>query len=101
MTGPAAPRAVAVVVRDGRVLVVKRHYAGRDYAVLPGGGLEPGESFEAAAERELWRRPRCGPARPTGDRRRAHPGPAGALLPDDRRDRGAGARRGGARGALP
>lgn len=47
------PRAVAVVQRGRQVLVIKRHYYGRDYAVLPGGSVEPGESFEQAAVREL------------------------------------------------
>ena len=48
-----SPRAVAVVVRDGRVLVIRRRHRGRDYTVLPGGGVEPGESPQQAAEREL------------------------------------------------
>ncbi|MGI8433609.1 MAG: NUDIX domain-containing protein [Nocardioidaceae bacterium] len=47
------PRAVAVVVRDAQVLLIKRHQHGRDYAVLPGGGIEPGETAEVAALREL------------------------------------------------
>ncbi len=47
------PRAVAVVVRAGCLLVIKRHFAGRDYAVLPGGSVESGETFEQAAVREL------------------------------------------------
>lgn len=47
------PRAVAVVRRGSQVLLIKRHYFGRDYAVLPGGSVEPGESFEEAAVREL------------------------------------------------
>ena len=47
------PRAVAVVERDGKVLVIRRHLDGRDYAVLPGGGIEAGESAAQAAVREL------------------------------------------------
>jgi predicted acetyltransferase/8-oxo-dGTP pyrophosphatase MutT (NUDIX family) len=44
---------VAVVERDGKVLVIRRHLDGRDYAVLPGGGIEDGETAEQAALREL------------------------------------------------
>jgi ADP-ribose pyrophosphatase YjhB (NUDIX family)/predicted acetyltransferase len=47
------PRAVAVVERDGKVLVIRRHLDGRDYAVLPGGGIEDGETPEQAVVREL------------------------------------------------
>jgi 8-oxo-dGTP diphosphatase len=32
---------------------MKRHKRGRDYAVLPGGGVEPGETTADAALREL------------------------------------------------
>ncbi|MBA8793537.1 8-oxo-dGTP pyrophosphatase MutT (NUDIX family) [Friedmanniella endophytica] len=50
-------RAVAVVVRGGRLLVVTRHRVDptgvSDYVVLPGGGIEPGETPEQAALREL------------------------------------------------
>lgn len=68
-------RSVAVVVRHGSLLVIDRYLRkesasscvmclymeGRDdgncqghrYAVLPGGGVEPGESASEAAEREL------------------------------------------------
>ncbi|MFI0894955.1 NUDIX domain-containing protein [Streptomyces sp. NPDC020983] len=72
-TGPI-PRGVAVVVRDGRVLLIKRYLRreragdcamcagtgaegpecrGHRYAVLPGGHVEDGESHEDAAVREL------------------------------------------------
>jgi 8-oxo-dGTP pyrophosphatase MutT (NUDIX family) len=47
-------RAVAVVIDGGRLLVIKRHKRGRDYAVLPGGGVEQGETVTQAAVRELW-----------------------------------------------
>jgi len=47
------PRAVAVVVRGPKVLVIARHLDGRVYAVLPGGGIEPGETPAEAAVREL------------------------------------------------
>jgi 8-oxo-dGTP pyrophosphatase MutT (NUDIX family)/predicted kinase len=50
---PAPPRGVAVVLDDERVLVIKRHLRGRDYAVLPGGGVEAGETAEQTAIREL------------------------------------------------
>jgi 8-oxo-dGTP pyrophosphatase MutT (NUDIX family) len=48
------PRAVAVVRRGQEVLVIRRQFNGADYAVLPGGSVEPGETFEEAAVRELW-----------------------------------------------
>lgn len=51
---PSPPRAVAVVVDGQRILVIKRRMNGRDYAVLPGGGVEPGESADRAAVRELY-----------------------------------------------
>jgi predicted acetyltransferase/ADP-ribose pyrophosphatase YjhB (NUDIX family) len=51
--GSSEPRAVAVVVRGPKLLVIARRLDGREYAVLPGGGIEPGETPERAAVREL------------------------------------------------
>jgi predicted acetyltransferase/8-oxo-dGTP pyrophosphatase MutT (NUDIX family) len=51
--GSPEPRAVAVVVRGAKLLVIARRLDGREYAVLPGGGIEPGEPPEHAAVREL------------------------------------------------
>ena len=42
-----------MVVNGDQVLVMKRHKHGRDYAVLPGGGVEEGETAADAALREL------------------------------------------------
>ncbi|GAA3093969.1 ADP-ribose pyrophosphatase YjhB (NUDIX family) [Kribbella aluminosa] len=68
------PRGAAVVLRSGKILVIKRYLqqesaadcamceytdtpgpecSGHRYAVLPGGHVEPGESAAAAALREL------------------------------------------------
>jgi predicted acetyltransferase/ADP-ribose pyrophosphatase YjhB (NUDIX family) len=51
--GSPEPRAVAVVARGAKLLVIARVLDGREYAVLPGGGIEAGETPEQAAVREL------------------------------------------------
>jgi 8-oxo-dGTP pyrophosphatase MutT (NUDIX family) len=45
-------RAGIVLIQDGKVALIERHRAGLNYFVFPGGGVEAGESFEAAAIRE-------------------------------------------------
>jgi 8-oxo-dGTP diphosphatase len=45
-------RVAAAVVRDGRLLLV-RHRKGRDYYLLPGGGVGWGESLADALSREV------------------------------------------------
>lgn len=46
-------RSAAVVVRDESLLVIDRLKNGRHYCVLPGGGVEEGESLREACQREL------------------------------------------------
>lgn len=48
------PAVSAALIRDGRLLMVRRiHPPNRGYLALPGGKVEPGESLQAAAQREL------------------------------------------------
>ena len=51
-------RCAAVIVRNDCILLVRHEKAGRDYWLLPGGGLEHGETMVQATEREL--REECG-----------------------------------------
>ncbi|MBE6935266.1 MAG: NUDIX domain-containing protein [Ruminococcaceae bacterium] len=46
-------RAQALVMRDGRILMARHIEHGREYYVLPGGAIEPGETPEEAVCREL------------------------------------------------
>lgn len=46
-------RAAAVVISEGKLLVMHRRRGDRTYAVLPGGGIEEGESVQDAVLREL------------------------------------------------
>jgi 8-oxo-dGTP pyrophosphatase MutT (NUDIX family) len=43
-----------VVIRDEKIALLHRKKEGRDYYVVPGGGIEDDESIEEAAKRELW-----------------------------------------------
>ena len=47
------PSAKALVVRDGKLLLVKVRDEGGVFYILPGGGQRPGELLPAAAEREV------------------------------------------------
>jgi 8-oxo-dGTP diphosphatase len=54
MVAPGIRVRVAVLIHDGeRVLLVQHLKNGRRYWLLPGGGVEVGETLEAAARREL------------------------------------------------
>ena len=46
-------RSIAIVVRDGKILMERVFYFGREFYTVPGGGIEPGETPEQAAIREL------------------------------------------------
>ena len=45
-------RAGVLIIRSGRLALIERHWQGRRYWVIPGGGVEPGESVADAARRE-------------------------------------------------
>lgn len=42
-----------LVINNGQVLLMERWNEGQHYFSIPGGGVEPGESPESAAEREI------------------------------------------------
>lgn len=46
-------RAGAIVLKDGRLALIKRVRPGRTYYVIPGGTIEDGETKEQAAIREI------------------------------------------------
>jgi len=52
---PTIRHAARVVLLDeaGRVLLAKFEYRGKAWWVAPGGGLEPAETHEEAARREI------------------------------------------------
>ncbi|MDO8487869.1 MAG: NUDIX domain-containing protein [bacterium] len=46
-------RASAVIFKDDKLVLIHRHNHGREYWVLPGGGVETGETAEQAVVREV------------------------------------------------
>ena len=46
-------RSTAIVVRNGKILMERVFYFGREFFTVPGGGIEPGETPEQAVLREL------------------------------------------------
>ncbi len=54
-TTPPSPRirVAAIILRDDMILLVRHAKGDRSYWMLPGGGVEYGESLEAALVREL------------------------------------------------
>jgi 8-oxo-dGTP pyrophosphatase MutT (NUDIX family) len=45
-------RACVIIINEGKILLLHRHKYGRRYYLVPGGGVEAGESIEDAAVRE-------------------------------------------------
>ena len=50
---PKRIRAVAIIVNDGKVILMHRISHGKEYYVFPGGGVEDGETVEQAVLREV------------------------------------------------
>jgi 8-oxo-dGTP diphosphatase len=46
-------RVSAILQREGRILLVRQEKEGREYWLLPGGGVDAGESLLSALKREL------------------------------------------------
>jgi len=46
-------RAVAILIENGKVVLIERHRAGRHYFTFPGGGVDSGETAEQAVVREI------------------------------------------------
>jgi len=47
-------RAAGIVIKDDQLLLMRRSKFGHLYYVIPGGSVEPDETFPEAAVRELW-----------------------------------------------
>lgn len=52
-TSMKSERACAIVIEEGRILLMHRRKAGIEYYTVPGGKIEPGESPEQACIREV------------------------------------------------
>ncbi len=46
-------RATAIIIKDGLILLIHRFRNGNEFYVLPGGGVEKGETIEEAVIREI------------------------------------------------
>jgi mutator protein MutT len=46
-------RATAVIIKDNKILLIKRIKNGSEYFIFPGGGVEEGETVEQALKREV------------------------------------------------
>ena len=46
-------RAVGVIIKENKILLMRRMKNGQEYYVFPGGGVKEGESTETAIIREI------------------------------------------------
>src|SRR3989344_804106 len=46
-------RVAGVIIKDGKILLMRRVKNGEEYFVFPGGSVEEGENLEEALEREV------------------------------------------------
>jgi len=46
--------AKCIVIRDSKILMIRQRRDGKEFYSPPGGGIEPGETPQQAAIRELW-----------------------------------------------
>ena len=53
LTETKRQRAAVIILADSQVLLMHRYKHGREYYIVPGGGVEPGETLEQAALREI------------------------------------------------
>ncbi|MCX6799889.1 MAG: NUDIX domain-containing protein [Candidatus Falkowbacteria bacterium] len=45
-------RSGVIIIKDKKILLIHRYFQNREYYVIPGGGVEAGESIKVAAIRE-------------------------------------------------
>ncbi|MDE2019774.1 MAG: NUDIX domain-containing protein [Patescibacteria group bacterium] len=47
-------RVVGIIIKNEKILLLRRFRNNEEYYVFPGGGVEEGETFEGALKREMW-----------------------------------------------
>jgi 8-oxo-dGTP diphosphatase len=53
MSDQLGKRASALIIKDSKILLIHRKKEGEEFWVFPGGGVEDGETLEAALVREV------------------------------------------------
>ena len=52
LSEPSRTRVAIIMIDGGQILLIRRYNYGREYYIIPGGGMEAGETLEQAALRE-------------------------------------------------